>query len=284
MLTPFFIDWNVDPALFRIGAFEVRYYALCWIAAFLIGLYIFGKMLKKENLNPKLSDSIFLYAFISTLIGARLGHCIFYESAEYWQNPWQVFNLRQGGLASHGAAIGMLIGLWLFSRKHKIKYIWTLDRVVTVIPIGGALIRLGNLFNSEIYGDPTGSSYGFRFIENIYEWANERAVPIYSLPSHPTQIYEAVIYTLIFILLMYLYFKKNIGTRYPGLLFALFLITVFGSRFFIETIKNPQDALDATRQMTLGLNTGQLLSIPFIIIGFIILYMSIKHKFSLSGK
>ena len=258
-----FITWDVDPAFITIGSFELRYYALFWMAAFLVGSWIFAKMLKRENLDLKLLDSIFIYAFISTIVGARLGHCLFYDFDYYSAHPWQILNLRQGGLASHGAALGMLVGLWLFARKNKVSYLWTLDRVTTVIPIGGALIRIGNLMNSEIYGTPTDLPWGFVFVR-----ANE------TLPKHPTQIYEALIYTLIFILLMYLYFKKDEGRRHPGLIFATFLITLFLGRFIIETIKNPQSPFE----VGMTLNMGQILSLPFILAGIVLFILAYRHK------
>lgn len=268
-----FIDWNVDPAIFTIGGFELRYYSLSWMLAFIAAMWIFTKMLKRENMNPNLLDSAFMYAFISTIVGARLGHCYFYEFDTYISDPLRVLNLREGGLASHGAALGLLVGLWLFSRKNKLKYIWTLDHIVTLIPLSGAIIRLGNLMNSEVYGNPTGSDFGFRFIENISAW-RMGAEPVYSLPSHPTQIYEAVMYVAIFALLMYLYFKKDMATKYPGIIFGVFLITLFGGRLIIEFIKLPQELFEESMKF----NMGQILSIPFIILGIIILVLALKRK------
>lgn len=268
-MSTLFITWDVDPTIFSIFGFEIRYYALTWMAAFLIGSYIFAKILKRENMDKSLLDSIFMYAFISTILGARLGHCLFYDFEHYMLNPIEILNFREGGLASHGAAFGMLIGLWMFSKKHKISYIWTLDRVTTVIPIGGALIRLGNLFNSEIYGTPTDAPWGFIFVR-----ANE------TIPMHPTQIYEAIIYILIFILLMYMYFKKNEGEKHPGLIFATFLITIFAGRFIIETIKNPQSDFE----VGMTLNMGQILSIPFVLAGVVFFVMAYNNRFKISKK
>lgn len=276
--TLLYIDWDFNPNIFSIGSFEIRYYSLMWMAAFLAGIYVFTKMMRHESMDPKLVDSAFFYAFISTIVGARLGHCIFYEDAEFWSNPLQLFNLRQGGLASHGAAMGLLVGLWLFSRKHKLPYIWTLDRVVIVVPLGGAMIRMGNLFNSEVYGFATGSDYGFRFIENLPSWM-AGAEPIYSLPSHPTQIYEAIIYVLIGILLIWLFFNTEIAKKYPGMIFGIFLITLFGSRFFVEELKQVQDAVDANFMARYKMNLGQALSLPFVAGGLGVVYMSVKGKF-----
>lgn len=268
-----FIDWNVDPAIFSIGGFEIRYYSLSWMAAFLVAMWIFSIMLKRENLSPKLVDSAFVYAFLATVIGARLGHCYFYEFDTYIGDPIRVLNLREGGLASHGAAFGLLVGLWLFSRKNKLKYIWTLDHIVTLIPLSGACIRIGNLMNSEVYGNPTGSDYGFRFIENLGAW-REGAEAIYSQPSHPTQIYEAAMYVAIFGILAFMYFKLNVTQKYPGLIFSLFLIMLFGGRMIVEIIKLPQVDFETT----MSLNMGQILSIPFVILGVTLLVLSLRKK------
>lgn len=269
-----FITWDVDPAFITIGSFELRYYALFWMAAFLVGSWIFAKMLKRENLDLKLLDSIFIYAFISTIAGARLGHCLFYDFDYYSAHPWQILNLRQGGLASHGAAFGMLVGLWLFARKNKVSYLWTLDRVTVVIPAGGALIRLGNLMNSEIYGTPTDLPWGFNFIRDRQWHLPLQEGGAEELPCHPTQIYEALIYLLIFLLLMYLYFKKDEGHRHPGLIFATFLITLFLGRFIVETIKNPQSPFE----VGMTFNMGQILSLPFILAGIVLFVLAYRHK------
>ncbi len=274
-----YIDWNFNPALISIGDFQIRYYSLTWMVAFVIGYYLFGYILKRENRDSKLLDSILVYAFVGTIIGSRLGHCIFYEDASFWRNPLQVLYIWQGGLASHGAAVGMFIGLWLFSRKHKLPLTWTLDRAVLTVPIGGALIRLGNLFNSEIYGYPTDLPFAFRFIENIPQWM-DGAEPIYSLPSHPTQIYEAVIYTVIFVVLLLIYFRTRTAERYPGAIFGIFLTLLFTARFFVENLKLVQDNVDARFMAEYGINIGQALSIPFVIAGVVITVMAYRGRFA----
>ena len=274
-----YIDWNFNQALISIGDFQIRYYSLTWMVAFVIGYYLFGYILKRENRDPKLLDSILVYAFVGTIIGSRLGHCIFYEDASFWRNPLQVLYIWQGGLASHGAAVGMFIGLWLFSRKHKLPLTWTLDRAVLTVPIGGALIRLGNLFNSEIYGYPTDLPFAFRFIENIPQWM-DGAEPIYSLPSHPTQIYEAVIYTVIFVVLLLIYFRTRTAERYPGAIFGIFLTLLFTARFFVENLKLVQDNVDARFMAEYGINIGQALSIPFVIAGVVITVMAYRGRFA----
>ena len=257
------IVWDLDPVMFSIGSFEIRYYSITWMLAFITASYIFGKMLNKEGMSKSLNDSIFLYAFISCIVGARVGHCMFYDFDHYIANPLQILNLREGGLASHGAAIGLLIGLYMFSARYKIKYIWTLDRITTVIPLSGALIRLGNLANSEIYGTPTDAPWGF-----IFTLRGE------TVAMHPTQIYEAAIYFLLFALMMYLYFKRDMGVKRPGLLFGVFLIGTFGTRIIIEAIKQPQEAFEAA----MTLNMGQILSIPFTLMGVYFIVKALMKK------
>ncbi|MDE6183069.1 MAG: prolipoprotein diacylglyceryl transferase [Rikenellaceae bacterium] len=274
-----YIDWNFDPTLFSIGGFQLRYYSLTWMAAFVAGYYLFGYILKREGRDIKLLDNILVYAFLGTLIGSRLGHCIFYEDAAFWRNPLQVLYIWQGGLASHGAAVGMFVGLWLFSRKYRQPFVWVLDRVILTVPLGGAMIRLGNLFNSEVYGHPTDLPFAFRFIENLPAWS-AGAQPVYSLPSHPTQIYEAVIYTLIFVVLMLIYMRTQTTRRYPGALFGIFLMLLFVSRFMVEHLKLVQDSVDARFMAEWGINIGQALSVPFIVAGAIITVMAFRGRFA----
>lgn len=255
------VTWNVDPTLFSIGSFEIRYYSLSWMIGFMACIWMMNKMLKKEGLTSQLTDTMFMYTFIATVVGARVGHCLFYDFDHYIQHPFEILYIWEGGLASHGAALGLLVGIWLFARKTPFTYIWALDRITTVIPVGGAFIRLGNLMNSEIYGTPTELPWGFIFVRR-----NE------TLAMHPTQIYEALIYLLIFGLLVYLFFKKDMATQRPGALFGIFLITLFGSRFFVEMIKNVQESFEEA----LTLNMGQILSIPFVVLGVIILVLAYR--------
>lgn len=255
------VIWDVNPVFISIGSLEIAYYGLLWVAAFVLGGYIFGKMVKSEGLNPDMTDSAFMYMLIATIVGARLGHCFFYEPSYYLSNPLQILNLRAGGLASHGAAVGMVIGILLYARKWKIPSMWLFDRVGIVVAIGGALIRTGNLLNSEIYGTATDMPWGFIFVR-----AGE------TMPMHPTQIYEALAYVLIFFVLMHLYWRTNLANR-RGLMFGVFLIMLFGARFVIESIKNVQEAWEAA----LPLNMGQMLSIPFIGAGVVILLRALNR-------
>lgn len=263
-MTPLSIVWDPNPIAFSIGSLEVAWYGISWAAALLIALWIYTRMVKREGLDPRIIDSGFLYGVLATVIGSRLGHCLFYEPQEYLLDPFmsdfpwiKLLDIRGGGMASHGAAVGLLIGLWLFVRKWKLPYIWVLDRVAVMVPIGGALVRLGNLMNSEIYGDPTSLPWGFIFVQNGE-----------TVPMHPTQIYEAVAYLVIFLLLAHLYWRTQLAQQKRGVIFGLFLILLFAVRFVIESIKLPQEAWE----QNMALNMGQILSLPFIVAGVAILW------------
>lgn len=261
-LLPLFVRWNVDPTFFSLGPIEIRYYGLLWVFALGSSAYLFYYFMKREGFDEKKFDSIFWYGVLGTIIGARLGHCLFYDPLYYLQHPIEILNLRQGGLASHGAAIGLLVGLWLFSRKHKVPYIWSLDRIGMAAALGGAGVRVGNLMNSEIYGSETTLPWGF-----IFERAGE------TVPKHPTQIYEALCYLIIFFVLWWMYRKKGTAFRRPGMMFGIFLIALFGSRLFIEFVKNPQEEFE----VGMALYMGQILSIPFIVAGIVILWQALKR-------
>ncbi len=189
------VTWDVDPVFLRIGNFEVMWYGLCWVIAMAGGWYFFNDFVKREKLSPKFFDRIFWWGIVATVVGARLGHCLFYDPIHYLKNPIEFLYFRQGGMASHGAAIGLLIGLWAFSRRSRLPYIWSLDRVMIPVTVGGAVVRIGNLINSEIYGHATDLPWGFIFVR-------EGEI----VPKHPTQIYEALCYLLTFALLLFLYY------------------------------------------------------------------------------
>jgi len=261
-----FIIWNPDPEIFRIGSFAVRWYGLFFALSFFFGYLIMLKFFKKEGVPVKLLDELTTYMIIGTIVGARLGHVFFYEPAWYLAHPLKIFQVWEGGLASHGAAIGIILSLLIFSRVRKKPFFWVIDRIVIVVALSGFLIRMGNLMNSEIYGLPTDLPWGFRFIRST--------TPMEGLvPRHPTQIYEGLTYLMIFCFLLWLYFKKE-GRPEPGLLFGLFLILVFGMRFLIEIIKEPQVGFERN----MALNMGQLLSIPFILCGLILVYLALRKK------
>ena len=276
------VTWDMDPVLFRIGSFEVMWYGLAWMLAILGGALFFINFVKREGIDPRFADRIFWWGTIATIVGARLGHCFFYDPVHYFSHPLEIFNIRQGGMASHGAAIGLLLGLWGFSRQCKLPYIWSLDRVVIPVTVGGAIVRFGNLINHEIYGGPTDLPWGFRFITNFHELhAGVTEIPIYTQPSHPTQIYEALCYLVTFAVLVFLYYKKNMGHKRPGVLFGVGLIGIFLARFLIEFIKNPQIAAEET----MAINIGQILSIPFVLAGVLmVIWPYTKYKLDPDAK
>jgi prolipoprotein diacylglyceryl transferase len=255
------IIWNVDPEIFRIGSFAVRWYGLLFALGFVLGYIIMGKIFKAEHIPPKVLDTLTTYMVIGTVIGARLGHCLFYEPEYYLSNPIMILKVWEGGLASHGAAIGILTALYFFTLKIKKPYLWILDRVVIVVALAGLCIRMGNLMNSEIYGTETSLPWGF-----IFTRENE------IVAKHPTQIYEGFSYLAIFFLLYFIYRKKGKNLK-PGYIFGLFLILLFSVRFIIEFIKEPQVGFEAN----MALNMGQILSIPFILAGFYIMIRAIKQ-------
>lgn len=263
---PLFV-WDVHPTLFTIGPVEVRYYGLMWALGFIISAYIISNIMKREGYPEKTFDSFFWYALLSTVIGSRLGHCLFYAPGYYLTHPIEILYIHQGGMASHGAAVGLLVGLWLFSRKNKIPYIWSLDRIGILVAISGALVRIGNFMNSEIFGRPTSLPWGVEFV-----LSNEWNTLYKGQPCHPTQLYEALAYLIIFVVFLWLYYRKNLAQRRPGAMFGIFLIALFGIRFLIEFIKNPQEDFE----VGMILNMGQLLSIPFIVAGCVLLYRAYR--------
>ena len=254
------IPWNVNPEIFSVGKFAIRWYGLLFASSFLFGYLIMAGFFKKEKIPEEVLDRLTLYMALGTIIGARIGHCLFYEPGYYLSNPIEILMVWHGGLASHGAGIGIFIALYLFAKKSKKSYLWILDRVAVVVALSGFFIRTGNLMNSEIYGIETDLPWGFVFLRNGE-----------TVPKHPTQIYEALAYLLVFILLYFIY-KKNNGVFKSGLLFSLFMILVFTFRFFVEFIKINQVAFESG----MALNMGQWLSIPFFLFGFILLFFVIK--------
>lgn len=256
------IPWDVNPEIFRIGSFAIRWYGLLFASAFLFGYIIMHRIFKNENLSDASLDRLTIYMALGVIIGARLGHCLFYEPGYYLSHPGEILKIWHGGLASHGAAIGILLAIWYFVWKEKKDYTWAIDRIAIVVALSGFFIRMGNLMNSEIYGVETTLPWGFVFLRN-----GETA------PKHPTQIYEALVYLLIFILLYRIYWRKK-GEHIQGTLISLAMILIFVARFFIEFLKEVQ--VEFEKGMTL--NMGQWLSIPFIIAGSVWLYYSIKNK------
>ena len=256
------ITWTADPAIFTIGSKEIRWYSLMFIIGFGIGYKIVERMWRRESINPKWIDPLLYYTLIGTVVGARLGHCLFYDPGYYLSHPIEILKVWEGGLASHGGVLGIIVAIYFYSKYvSRQSMLWTFDKLVVPTGLVAALIRIGNLLNHEVYGLPTDRPWGFRFIENLHAW-RQGAEPIFSAPSHPTQIYEAVCYLLTFVLCMWLYFKKDAWKK-EGLIFGIFMICIFTARFFIEFLKNNQEDFEAA----MPINMGQCLSIPFIVTG-----------------
>ena len=282
------VNWNIDPVIVHLGGFELRYYSLLFVAGFVLGWYIMKSFFKREGIPLKLLDPMLYMLLICTIVGARLGHCLFYEPTYYlapfvemfggtvspqvaargmtnWQAFWEIFMPWKGGLASHGGTIALLIGIWWYAKKYgkanNFDFVWVLDHLVIPTAFAACFIRLGNLFNSEIYGGPTDLPWGFVFLRNKE-----------TVPCHPTQLYEAGTYLLLGLALLLLY-RKKLDKLYRGTFVGIFLIVCFGSRFLIEFVKNDQVDFEAN----MALNMGQLLSIPFVLLGIgLIVYAYVK--------
>jgi len=277
-----FITWNVDPVLVHLGPLAIRWYGLLWATGIYATLLIVQKLFKHEKLPEVWLDKLFIYTVVGAIVGARLGHCFFYEwkpldepvtflgitftyGNYYITHPWELLYIWRGGLASHGGAIGILISTYLFSKNvSKTGFIWVFDRLVIGVAICGAAIRLGNLMNSEIYGGVTSLPWGFIFIKDPQGDI---------LPHHPTQIYEMLYCLVTFGIVWWLYWKKE-AYKKTGLIFGVFLIGIFGSRFALEFIKNAQEAFESY----LPINMGQILSLPFIFWGIWLIYNSLKKS------
>lgn len=260
------VHWRVDPILIHLGHFRIRWYSLLFISGFILGWFIFKWFFKRERVPEKLLDPLLYTLLIGTIVGARLGHCIFYQPDYYfcsWHGFLEIFMPWKGGLASHGGAIMLFFCLlWYahhYGRKNGFDFLWLCDRIAIATCFAAAAIRLGNLFNSEIYGDVTNLPWGF-----VFDLRGE------TLPKHPTQLYEALSYAVLGLLLLWLY-KFKMPSVKRGFLFGLFFIGVFGMRFLIEYIKEPQVGFE--QNMTLDM--GQILSIPFILLGVVLIVYSL---------
>jgi prolipoprotein diacylglyceryl transferase len=272
------ITWDVDPVIFEIFGRGIRWYGLFFALGLLIlGPMIEGRIWKREKLNPEWMNSLFVYVVLGTILGARLGHVLFYDPSYYLANPSKIFAVWEGGLASHGGTIGIIVAVWIYSRRvTKRSILWTLDRLAVPTGLAAALIRLGNLMNSEIFGRPTDLPWGFVF-PRASEFAGYAEKGLTIPACHPTQIYEAVAYLLVFALCMYLYWGRDAARRYPGLILGYFLLGVFGFRLFVESIKNVQESWEIGLVQHYGLNMGQFLSIPFILAGLGLIIYAYRH-------
>ena len=273
-----YITWNVDPELFSIGPLTVRWYGLLWAVGIWLALIIVQRIFKHEKHPESWVDKLFIYTVLGTIVGARLGHCFFYEWKElaepvtflgisfkygnhYLTHPWELLYIWRGGLASHGGAIGILIAMYFYNKNVSKKgFIWIFDRLVIGVALAGAAIRLGNLMNSEIYGTATTLPWGFIFVRDGQ-----------TEPMHPTQIYEMIYCLVTFAVTYWLYYKKE-AYKKTGLIFGVFLLGIFGTRFLLEFIKLNQEAFESG----MILNMGQILSVPFIIWGIWLIMNSNK--------
>ena len=263
------IHWNVDPVIFSIGSVELRWYSLLFISGFILGWFIFKWFFKREGISEKLLDPLLYTLLIGTIVGARLGHCLFYDPAYYlgsWNGFLEIFMPWKGGLASHGGTLFLFFAMiWFarrYGRKNDFDFLWLLDHLAIAVSFAAMFIRLGNLFNSEIYGHVTDLPWGF-----VFERRGEVE------PKHPTQLYEALSYAILGLVLLFLYVRKT-KWLYRGSYIGIFFIVLFGMRFLIEFVKENQVDFEAG----MALNMGQLLSIPFILRGIAILIYSYKKK------
>jgi phosphatidylglycerol:prolipoprotein diacylglycerol transferase len=280
-----FINWAFDAEIIP-GYRTPNWYGLLFVSGMILGYFVIRKMFKQENISNELLDKLVMYMVPATVIGARLGHVFFY--GPYWgpegylSNPIEIFKIWEGGLASHGAAIVILLALWYFSNKViKRPYLWMLDRIAAPIAIAGAFIRLGNLVNHEMVGYVTDVPWGFRFLHHdcmnlidgqyLCEWSD---IPV----RHPANLYESLAYFLSFGILMFLFWKKHAWKK-QGMVFGTFLILIFGFRFLIEFVKESQTDNDSMVDVSTGLNTGQWLSVPLVLAGIILIILARKKSF-----
>lgn len=259
-----FITWNVNPDIFTIPGINwpLKWYGVMWLLGFVLSQQIMFHFFKTDNKPKDDVETLTIYIFLATIIGARFGHFLFYEPITFIEDPLSIIMPPFAGLASHGAAIGILTGLFLFCRSKNYNYIWMLDRLVIVVALTGGCIRIGNLLNSEIVGKPTDLPWGFIFVRNGD-----------TIARHPAQLYEGLFCLVLFAVLFFIW-KNRRNVMYNGLIFGIFLITLFGQRFVVEFFKEPQEAFEAK----MSINMGQILSIPFVLIGILVLILSYKFR------
>lgn len=275
-MSNFIFHWGCDPVLFKIGGIEIRYYSLSWALCFYLSFIIFKKLVMKRNWSVQECDNALMIMIYSVALGARLGHCLFYDFEYFSLHPLEIILPLKisssgiefqpfSGLASHGAILGIFVGIFIFYRKYKRHPLDLLDHIAVVAPLGGGVIRFGNFFNSEILGSPTNGNYGIIFTN------------VDSIPRHPAQLYEAFGYFLISFIVYkcYLRFKD---TTDNGFISGITLTLCFMLRFVIEFFKQSQNAYDNGILNSIGINLGQILSIPMIILGITLIIYCKKTK------
>ena len=256
------IEWNVSPEIVALGPLSLRWYGILFASSFVIGYKIMYDIYKQEGRSEKDLNDLVWYMVAGTVLGARLGHCLFYNPEFYLTNPLEILKIYRGGLASHGAAVGILLSIYLFTKKRKnFEFLWQMDRVVITVALAAFFIRTGNLFNSEIIGIPTDLPWGFVFVS------------VDNIPRHPAQLYEAIAYLMVFIFIYRLY-KLKYKELNDGLIFGIFLVGIFGFRFFVEFIKENQTYFEEG----MSLNMGQILSIPLIAYGVYLIITRMKKQ------
>lgn len=261
--------WNVDPIAFSIGPLEPRWYGILFASAFVAGYFLMRKMYRSADRTVEELDKLLTYVMIGTVIGARLGHVLFYDPSFYLRHPGEILAIWHGGLASHGAAIGILLAMYLYMKKvPNMNFLWLADRVVIVVAIGGAFIRTGNFINSEILGKPTDLPWAVVF-ENARQLTEAQRI----IPRHPTMLYEALLCIAIFVILWFIY-KKYRSQPPEGAIFGLFLVLLFSGRFLLEFTKINQAAF----ANEWAINMGQWLSVPLILIGLWLLAKKVNWQ------
>lgn len=248
------IHWNFDPVALQIGQVSLRWYGLLFVGGFFVGQRILARMFRREGVPEQHADALLMYALIGAVLGARIVHCLFYEPEYYLSNPLAILRIWEGGLASHGGVIGVVVGMWMASRRLQLPFAWLLDRMAIPSALVAVFIRVANFLNSEIVGNPTGGDWGVVF----------EAVD--ALPRHPAQLYEAFGYLLTFFVLRAVYQRTGIDTP-RGLLLGWMLVLVFGVRILVEFVKTPQAAYEAGQMISVG----QWLSVPFVLFGIVLL-------------
>ena len=267
------IVWDVDPVLLHLGSWEIRWYGLMWGLGFIFAYEIMARLFRKEQYPENWVDKLFIYCIVSSVIGARLGHCLFYEWDFYTAHPVEILKIWKGGLASHGGVFALILALIIYSKKVTKKNVWWLfDRMIPAVAIVCLCIRFGNLMNSEIFGSPTTLPWGFEFVRSR-EWQELYNQNGEAQACHPTQIYE-MLYCLVAFVVSWVMYRKYHLQKYVGLITGVSLLIFFGARFGLEFMKNPQ----VVEEVGMALNIGQLLSLPLILLGVYLIFTCKKRK------